>query len=46
MTKWSPIRSLIIRVIYKSDNREESDLLITSKVVDRIEPINQKYDKM
>ena len=36
-TEWSPIRSVIIRVITKSDDRAgESDLFITSMITDRI----------
>ena len=47
--EWSPIRSVIIRVITKSDDSErESDLFITSMITDRIGrhevllPINHK----
>ena len=36
-TEWSPIRSVIIRVITKSDTAQrESDLLITSMITDHI----------
>jgi len=36
--EWSPIRSVIIRVITKSDRtaQRESDLFITSMITDRI----------
>ena len=36
-TEWSPMRSVIIRVITKSDDRAvESDLFIKSMITDRI----------
>ena len=48
-TQWSPIRSVVIRVIKKSGDRAaESDLFITSMITDRIGrhevllPINHK----
>ena len=48
-TEWSPIRSVIIRVITKSTTAQrESDLFITSMITDRIGrhevllPINHK----
>ena len=33
-TEWSPVRSVIIRVITKSDDREAARLLITSIIID------------
>ena len=47
-TEWSSIRSVIIRVITKSDDQRASDLFITSIITDRIGrhqvllPISQK----
>ena len=47
-TEWSPIRSVIIRVITKLTAQRESDLFITSMITDRIGrhevllPINHK----
>ena len=35
-TEWSPIRSVIIRVITKSDDRAAIVLFITSMITDRI----------
>ena len=43
-TEWSPIRSVIIRVITKSTAQRESDLFITSMITDLIIHMKQFLD--